>query len=222
MFLYSASFDRRPGVKIFCTQRKIDNKLPSGQRKQIKTIMYRLRTLRNIKRFTRCQSIAASSCQQNSEPPKHKFRLSKPVVNEKYLLDETNIESISDNIKLRKGVGDIYLVHELKSQLQHENLSSDIRKGLNEKLQEALTKIPNETHQDVRNYGEDPKVVAYYNEKPEFQHQPIEFSEICKKMNMLRTDYLGNFAGHKSFYLMNDLAELVSWKNLMKLQLQFN
>lgn len=60
------------------------------------------------------------------------------------------------------------------------------------------------------NYGDDPKVVAYYNDKPEFKIKPLEFSEISKKLNLLRTDHLGNYAGHKAYFLMSDLAELVS------------
>lgn len=172
--------------------------------------MYSLRFLKHFRKLSRSQSIVASSCQQNSEPLKHKFLLSKPVFDENFLLDPRNIEEISENIKLRKGVGDIHLVHELKNKLSSDNLSSDTKITLQSQLQEELKKIPNATHEEVKSYGDDPKVVAYVNSKPEFKHQPLEFSEICKKLNLLRTDHLGNFNGHKSYYLMSDVAELVS------------
>lgn len=164
--------------------------------------------MKYFRQLTRSQSTVASSCQEFKEPKKHKFTLSK--LNEKFLLDNKNIDKINENIKLRKGLGDIHLVHDLNNQLKSENLNSTEKINLKKKLQEELQKIPNFTHQEVRDYGEEPKVVAYFNEKPELKHKPLEFSEICRKLNLLRMDHLGNFAGHKSFYLMSDLAELVS------------
>lgn len=145
-----------------------------------------------------------------TEPTKHKFHLSKPVLNEKYLLDSNNIENINENIKLRKGVGDIHLVHDLHNKLKSDGLNDEARTALNNQLQEELKKIPNDTHPDVKGYADDPKVIAFYNEKPEFKHTPLEFSEIAKKLNLLRTDHLGNFAGHRTYFLMSDLADLVS------------
>ena len=172
--------------------------------------MYILRHLRCLKKFKRSYSNTANSCQQYNDPKKHKFMLSSPVLNEEYLLDIRNIETISENTKLRKGVGDIHLVHDLNNQLKNRNLSSSDKIALSLKLQDAMKRIPNNTHPEIRNYGEEPKVVAYFNEKPEFQNNPLEFSEISKKLNLLRIEHLGNFAGHKSYFLMSDLAELVS------------
>lgn len=169
-----------------------------------------LRRVHRIIRYGRSHSIVASSCHQNPEPANHKFLLSKPVLDEKFLLDEKNIERINENTKLRKGVGDIHLVHDLKKKMLNQELSTDAKQIFKQQLHDELKKIPNDTHPDVRGYGDEPKVVAYYNDKPEFIHQPLEFSDICKKLNVLRTDHLGNFAGHKAYFLMSDLAELVS------------
>lgn len=171
-----------------------------------------LRQFGCLRSISRTFSTVAENCQQSSEPTKHKFVLAKPEFNENFLLDEGNREKIDENIKLRKGVGDINLVHELNDKLRSEGLSHEVKHSITEQLQEELRKVPNDTHPDVKNYGDDPKVVAYYNEKREFSNKPFEFSEICKKLNLLRTDHLGNFAGHKSYFLMSDLAELVSPK----------
>lgn len=163
--------------------------------------MLYLRHFRHIKRFTRSNSTVASSCHDNSNAANHKFLLSKPKFDEKFLLGEGNIETISENIKLRKGVGDIHKVHELKEKLAKGETTAD-------ELQAELKKIPNSTHPAVANYGEKPKVIDYYNKKPEFKHDPLEFSDICKKLNLLRTEHLGNFSGHKTYFLIGDLAEL--------------
>lgn len=132
------------------------------------------------------------------------------MLDEDYLLNPKNIETISENTKLRKGVGNIQLVHDLHKNLNSENQTAESKIILEQQFQDELKRIPNETHPEVKNYGDEPKVVSFYNEKQDFKHKPLEFSEICKKLNLLRTDHLGNFAGHKSFFLMSDLAELVS------------
>ena len=168
-----------------------------------------LRTVRSFATSKNLRSIAVNSCQVHQTENKHKFQLSKPVFDEKYLLDKNNIAKIDENIKLRKGVGDIHLVHEINNKLKDSSITDEARHELEVKLQEELKKIPNQTHPDVRKYEDEPKVVKYYNEEPSFKSAPLEFSEICKKLNILRTEHLGNFAGHKSYYLMADLAEMV-------------
>lgn len=161
-----------------------------------------------LKSFLRHYCTALKSC-QHLKATKHKFHLSKPILNETFLLDERNADSIDENIRLRKGVGNIHLVHDIKNELKR-NQSADAAETLNQRLQEELCKIPNDTHPDVRNYENEPKVVSLFNDKPEFKHNPLEFSEIGRYLNLLRTEHLGNFAGHKTFFLMSDLAELVS------------
>lgn len=170
-----------------------------------------LRLVRTFKTSTNIRSVAASHCQKDQTVTKHKFQLSKPVLDENFLLDKNNIEKINENIKLRKGVGDIFKVHELNNKLKDTTLSDDERNQIENDLQYELKIIPNQTHPDVKDIGDDPKVVSYYNEEPKFKHKPLEFSEICKKLNILRTDHLSNFSGHKTYYLMNDLAELVRY-----------
>lgn len=173
-------------------------------------ILRNLSIVRGLRTSTNLQALAASRCQQDFTSKQHKFSLSKPILDENYLLNLKNIDRINENIQQRKGVGDIYLVHDINSKLQDKSLDPETRKSLEIQLQEEMRKIPNDTHPEVRNYGEEPIAVKYYNEKPSFKHKPLEFSEICKKLNLLRTDHLGNFSGHKTYYLMHDLAELVS------------
>ncbi|CRL02307.1 CLUMA_CG015368, isoform A [Clunio marinus] len=146
--------------------------------------------------------------QEPTEVKSHKFSLSTPVYDEKFLLDEKNIENINENIKLRKGVGDIFKVHELRNNLKCQNLSHEENIKLNLQLQEEFKRIPNNTHPDVKHYGDHPKVIGYYNKKPEFNHKPLDFADICKAFNILRTEHMGNFSGSKSYILMKELAEL--------------
>ncbi|GAB0086121.1 Seryl-tRNA synthetase [Sergentomyia squamirostris] len=136
---------------------------------------------------------------------RHLKKLSEtvPEFNKTYLLNPANTAEISDNITRRKGVGDINKIHELARKLSESN-----NPGVYQQLQEELGKIPNNTHPDVIEYGEEPKVLEYINEKKEFSFPAQPFAELCKRNNLLRMGNLGNFSGHKSYYLLGDLAEL--------------
>lgn len=130
---------------------------------------------------------------------RYKYSKITPVLDLNYLLSPKNVEEISDNIKLRKGVGNIDQVHQLLTQENRDNA----------KLEELLLQIPNRTHPEVRGLGTEPRVLKYYNEKPEFSFPVHQFQEIAHKNKWFRMEHLGNFTGHKSYYLTGDLAALV-------------
>lgn len=140
----------------------------------------------------------------------HKYILSVPEYDIEYLTNPVNIPEIEFNIQARKGIGDIKLVHELFKKLGESVLLQKEKYDLFETLQKEMRKIPNKTHPEAMKYGLEPKNVEFFNEKPVFDFPVKEFSEICRKLNILRTEHLGNFTGHKSYFLMADLAELVS------------
>lgn len=141
----------------------------------------------------------------------HKYILSVPEYDIEYLTNPVNVPEIEFNIEARKGIGDIKLVHELFKKLGESVLLQKEKYDLFETLQKEMRKLPNKTHPEVLKYGQEPKDVEYVNEKPVFDFKVKEFSEICRKLNILRTEHLGNFTGHKSYFLMSDLAELVSY-----------
>ncbi|RVE52131.1 hypothetical protein evm_003204 [Chilo suppressalis] len=70
-----------------------------------------------------------------------------------------------------------------------------------------LCKLPNKTH-PVVHLREDSNLVHEINEKRFFNYEPLEFSEISRRLNLMRTDKLGNTCGHKSYYFLGNLAEL--------------
>lgn len=125
-------------------------------------------------------------------------------------LEESSLKDINQieiDIFKRKSNGNIKLIQELLNQTKCKSINNE---ELEFTLQQELKKLPNKTHPEVLNYGEEPYEVASFNDKPHFNFKPKQFSEICKKNNLLRTEHLGNFTGTKTYYLMSDLAELVS------------
>lgn len=135
-----------------------------------------------------------------------------PEFDFQYLCNDSNFQNILNNIKMRKGIGDIEKVRNLykslvKNQREFDWSNSEVTNAL---IEEAK-RIPNTTHPDVQNYGTEPKIIKFINKEPQYTNEkfkPKEFSEICRYFNMLRVDGLGNFTGHRSYYFMDSLAEL--------------
>lgn len=126
-----------------------------------------------------------------------------------YLTNPANFDEIKSNIINRKGVGNIELVHDLVHQL-NQTSDTTIRETLQKQLNVALKTIPNSTHPDVANYDDKPKEVETIGSKRNFAFKSKSFADLCSKLNILRTSDLGNFNGTRSYYLMKELAELVS------------
>uniref|UniRef100_A0AAG5DJL0 serine--tRNA ligase n=2 Tax=Anopheles atroparvus TaxID=41427 RepID=A0AAG5DJL0_ANOAO len=140
----------------------------------------------------------------------HFFNLKQPIFDNGYLLNTANVADIEANINHRKGIGDIHLVHSINERLtKGTNLSEEERNVLSSQLLEEMGKIPNRTHPDVLSYGSDPRIVQRYNEhRKQDDRKYFQFGDICKKMNLYRMENLGNFTGHRSYYLTHELAEL--------------
>lgn len=132
----------------------------------------------------------------------------QPQLDEDYLCNPQHTESIQNNITSRKGVGNINLVTDLKNKLDHSNKNSNSYEDIKKRFYEELYRIPNKTHPDVFKYGETPKLVKLVNEKKKFSFKHKDFHEITKKLNVVRTERLGNVCGSRSYYIMGEMAEL--------------
>ncbi|XP_076250449.1 seryl-tRNA synthetase, mitochondrial isoform X1 [Rhynchophorus ferrugineus] len=129
-------------------------------------------------------------------------------LDQSYLCNLDNIPKIQENISRRKGVGNITLVNKLYNKLKTlSSIDPEYCSIQNDFYKECLL-IPNKTHPDVYNLGENPKVLRYIGEKRDFDFAHKEFYEIVKKLNLARTEHLGNVSGSKSYFLLGDLAEL--------------
>lgn len=132
----------------------------------------------------------------------------QPQLDEDYICNPQYAESIQKNIANRKGVGNIKLVTELKTQLDRSNKNSNSYEDIKRRFQEELFRIPNETHPEVFKYGETPKLVKIVNEKKKFNFKHKDFEEITKRLRLIRTDQLGNVCGNRSYYVLGEMAEL--------------
>ncbi|XP_057669806.1 serine--tRNA ligase, mitochondrial [Diorhabda carinulata] len=131
-----------------------------------------------------------------------------PELNEEYLCNPCNSNAIENNINNRKGVGDIKLLHELKNKLEKINGQSHEYESIRSQYYKELNQIPNDTHPNIYTYGDKPKVIKVVNNKKLFPFKCEEFGEIAKKLNLVRTEQLGNVSGNRSYYILGELAEL--------------
>lgn len=123
-----------------------------------------------------------------------------------YYCDINNTKEIQHNISIRKGVGNINKVVELFN-LFKATSEVETQNNIKEKLICEFLSLPNRTHPNIKSCTE-PIVKHLINSKKEFGHKPLEFSEITQKLNLMRTEKLGNTCGHKSYYFLGELAEL--------------
>lgn len=132
----------------------------------------------------------------------------KPELNIEYICDPKNVNIISENVARRKGVGNVQVVQELYSKINDKQVNGTELEGLEKQFYVEAKKIPNETHPEVTQYGNDPKIIKYVGEKRKYNFKPLEFHEITKKLNLIRTEQLGNVAGNRSYYFLGVLSEL--------------
>lgn len=123
--------------------------------------------------------------------------LPEPEYNTNFLCNPANRDVIFNNIKRRKGIGDIDKVLEYFGNPEKREL-----------LLQELSKIPNCTHPVVIEYDDKPRLLKKCGRKPEFDFEPQEFAELATNLRTIRTDKLGPVTGQRSYMLLGDLAEL--------------
>lgn len=132
-----------------------------------------------------------------------------PDIDTNYYCDDKNAAEIKHNIHIRKGIGDIDRVLNVYKLFKTTPATDSTFDSIKTSLYKELSYLPNKTHPNVREYDQDPYLVHEINDKRDFKdHVPLEFSEITRRLNLMRTDKLGHTCGHKSYYFLGELAEL--------------
>lgn len=131
-----------------------------------------------------------------------------PDIDVGYYCNPNNLEEIDQNIRSRKGIGDVNKVLDAYNRLKAVP-ETDKRYAIwKDVLYKELGNLPNKTHPRLKDKLE-PTLVTDINKKRHFgEHEPYEFSEITRLLNLMRTTKLGHTCGHKSYYFWGGLAEL--------------
>ncbi|XP_054730485.1 serine--tRNA ligase, mitochondrial [Anastrepha obliqua] len=116
-------------------------------------------------------------------------------------INKEYLDIIEKNILIRKHRNNVPLIRSLLCEL-HKYPSRD---SVKKQIVTEIRKLPNSTHNRLVSYGEKPREIYQFLSKAS---KNDEFSIVCKFFNFLRTEHLGHYTGHKSYYLMGDLAAL--------------
>ena len=125
------------------------------------------------------------------------MRIPEPEYNTEFICDPANRDLIYHNIQRRKGVGNIDKVLELSK--NPEARSEFIKE---------LAKIPNLTAPGIFDYKDEPKVLDEYGSQKVFDFPAETFTNLAKKLQLIRMEDLGPLAGEKSYILLGDLAQM--------------
>ncbi|TMW47916.1 hypothetical protein DOY81_007005, partial [Sarcophaga bullata] len=109
---------------------------------------------------------------------------------------------LEKSLQLRQCNNNIPLLQELLRNLEVANAKQICN------IENEILKLPNSIHPRIWDYGNEAKEIFRSNTENCSKSNSLQFSELCKNFNIFRMDHLGNYAGHKSYYLLGKLAEL--------------
>lgn len=130
-------------------------------------------------------------------------------------VDQRTISDLESTDSVRKSRGDVSLVKGLYSKLAKEP-DVEQKKVLERTIRNELVKFPNQTHPKVLSHGADSGNVEIYSSGEARNADGRDYETIGQLLNMMRLDHLGNFTGSRSYYLMDQLAELASCLNSIR------
>lgn len=132
------------------------------------------------------------------------------------LLTFADIERL---VQSRKTNADLPLIRATLERLQQHSDSAtaaadDAHEHLHRTLAEQLRLLPNDTHPAARalSGSDEPHLLGHYGGEHSARladgSAARPFADICRRLNILRTEHLGHFTGPKSYYLLQELADL--------------
>lgn len=139
--------------------------------------------------------------------------LKDPELDMEYLLNPKNLEEICENIRNRKGVGNIKMLTSLvNSDFRERWLKADTeaeKAALRKECLEILRDIPNKSHPDVPVGDEEcARQVELVGELREFDFEPKTVIQLGERLSMLRTENTFPTTGHTTYYFTDKFAML--------------
>lgn len=129
----------------------------------------------------------------------------------------TTFADIERLVHSRKTLADLPLIRATLERLEHvsaDTAAAAEREHLNRTLAAQLLLLPNQTHPAARALADtdEPAVLGHHGGPHTATlsdgSAARPFAEICRRLNVLRTEHLGHFTGPKSYYLLQELADL--------------
>lgn len=128
-------------------------------------------------------------------------------------IDRHTIDAFAKLDTERKSGANIAIVRDLFAAYEKET-DAQQKNELAKKLRSEFKKFPNQTHPAVLAYKKNAGNTEIESHGDAFEKKnpaAKDYMSICNQQRAIRLAHLGNFTGHRSYYLMHGLAELVSY-----------
>ncbi|EDV94546.1 serine--tRNA ligase, mitochondrial [Drosophila grimshawi] len=134
-------------------------------------------------------------------------KISQPHDEAEPALTSSELDELERNCEMRHHKNNIPLIRQLVQALHSTGQTGQDQEQTRRQLEEQLELLPNATHPRLLGYDNQPLELANYKHRvlPE-QGVAKEFSDLARALNLYRMDHLGNYTGHKSYYLTGQLA----------------
>lgn len=127
-------------------------------------------------------------------------------------IDRQTLEAFTKLDSERKSGANIEIVRDLFAKYESET-NVQRKNDLATKLRNEFKRFPNQTHPTVLAYGADAantEVDSHGDASEKKNPSGKDYATLCKLLNTIRLEQLGNFTGSRSYYFMHGIAELVS------------
>ncbi|ESO91930.1 hypothetical protein LOTGIDRAFT_217090 [Lottia gigantea] len=149
-----------------------------------------------------------STSENNPREWQTHFKGPQPEFDWQYLCDPNNTAAIEENIKYRKGMGDIRKVTSLWKKYNEESEASHKDRIWKDLIKEA-SDIPNTHHPDSPiGEEENSRLVETVGEPTRFNFKPRTVVRIGEKLDILRTDNVNFSTGIRTYYFKDELVDL--------------
>lgn len=167
-----------------------------------------LANARKLQQLLRRQRPAAADrlmTTTTATPATHDATLEQPQP----ALTSAQLDALERNCELRHHKNNVPHIRKLLKSLQQSDGGGE-ETETRRQLEEELQQLPNATNPRLLAYDNQPYELANYKHRElPAQHAGVkEFSELARALNLYRMDHLGNYTGHKSYYLTGQLAML--------------
>ncbi|XP_064550404.1 serine--tRNA ligase, mitochondrial [Drosophila montana] len=120
-------------------------------------------------------------------------------------LTSAQLDELEQNVQMRQHKNNVPRIRQLVEALRQGGQTEDV---LRLQLAAELQQLPNATHPRLLAYDNQPMELANYKHRVLPQQGAKEFSELARALSLYRMEHLGNYTGHKSYYLTGQLAML--------------
>ncbi|XP_023175553.1 serine--tRNA ligase, mitochondrial [Drosophila hydei] len=158
-----------------------------------------------MKLLTNVRKLLLLNCRQSMKQRLMTTTIKK-ATHDQPVITSAQLDELEQNALMRHHKNNVPRIRQLVEALQLSRHSTE--EDTLQQLAAELQQLPNATHPRLVAYDNQPLELAKYEHRLHPEVGAKQFSELARALNLYRMEHLGNYTGHKSYYLMGQLAML--------------